>query len=126
MNSAVITKVEGRLLTSEDFVDLDIIPYSGTIKEKWTKSFSGRSALVSVDFKKEKWSLINSATFKPLLNTRCQFRVTDSNGVEYLVGTAEIPARMLYESTIEKNPGSFNGFSLSIDWKTPDGCGITE
>ena len=126
MNSAVVTKVEVRLLSAENFVDLDIIPYSGTIKEKWSKSFAGTSALVSVDFKKEKWSLANGSTFKPMLNARCQFKVTDSNGVVYLVGTRDIPARLLYESSIEKNPGSFNGYSLSIDWKTPDGCMVTE
>ena len=121
---AVVVKVENRLIGSEQFTDLDIVPFSGSITESWKKSMAGMLSKVAVDFRKEKWSAEFDATAKVLLNKRCQFRITDGNGVVRLVGTDEIPARLLYDAKLGASAGSFNGYDCSIEWLSPAGCAI--
>lgn len=122
MNSAVVIKAEYRVIGSEQFTDLDIVPYSGSITEAWQKSMAGMAAKVTVGFKKEKWSAEFDSVAKGLLNRKAQYRITDANGVVRLVGTDQIPARLLYDSRVGAAAGSFNGYEFSIDWLSPDGC----
>lgn len=122
INSAVVVKAEYRLIGSDTFIDLDIIPYSGSISETWKKPFAGLIATVAVDFKKENWSPTNNTLMKSLLNRKEQFRVTDANGTVSLVGSDKNPARLMYDAQVAAAAGSFNGFTCSITWLSPSGC----
>lgn len=122
MNSGVVIKVEYQLIGQTEYTDLDIIPYSGTISESWTKPFQGLIATTKVDFKKENWSSINDTLMKSLLNRKAQYRITDANGTISIVGTVKKPARMLYLAGIDSAPGSFNGFTCTISWISTTGC----
>ena len=122
MNAAVVVKAEYRLIDTNSFTDIDIIPYSGSISETWKKTFSGLAATVTVNFKKENWSPSNNTTMKSLLNRKAQFRITDANGTVSLVGTNENPARLLFDASVESAAASFNGFTCSISWLSPQGC----
>ena len=122
MNSGVVIKAEYKLMGESDFSDLDIVPYSGTISETWSRPFQGLMAEVKVDFKKENWSVTNNTLMKSLLNRKAQFRITDANGTVSIVGSTRKPARMLYVALVESSPGSFNGFTCSISWLSTTGC----
>jgi len=125
MNSGVVVKIEYRLIGNLIFADLDVIPYSGSISEKWKKPFAGLIATVDVDFKKENWSPANNTLMKSLLNRKAQYRVTDANGTVSLVGSDKNPSRMIYEAQVAGAAGSFNGFTCAITWLSPTGCAKT-
>jgi len=122
MNSGVVVKIEYRLIGTVPFIDLDVIPYSGTISEKWKKVFAGLIATIAVDFKKENWSPANNTLMKSLLNRKAQYRITDANGTVSLVGSDKNPARVLYDAQVSGAAGSFNGFTCAITWLSPTGC----
>ena len=122
MNSAVVLKVEYKLIGETNFTDLQVIPYSGSISEDWVKSFAGVAAKISVGFKKENWSASNDIAMKSLINRKAIFQVTDSNGTVSLVGSDENPARLRYKSSVDGSASGFNGFDCSIAWSSPSGC----
>lgn len=127
MNSAVITKIEHRVFPDENFNQLDIIPYSGKLSSPFQKTSAGNGYYnTSVAFSIAKSSASNDAILKNIVNRKAQYRVSDANGVVYLVGNETYPARLTYTRALDGSPGSFNGYQCVITCQSVVGCEVSQ
>lgn len=126
MNSAVITKIEYRIFPEANFTELKIIPHSGKLSEILQKDSASNSYYdCNVNFlmaKSEaaKDTLLNSVAIK-----KSQYRVTDANGIVYLIGTETYPARLTYNRNLDGKPGSFNGYRCIVACKSVNAITVT-
>jgi len=126
MNSAVITKIEHRIFPEAEFTPLEIIPHSGKLSSPFKKSSAGNSYYdTAVQFNIAKSELAKDVILKSIVNRKAQYRVTDANGVVYLVGSGTYPARLTYTRAIDGSPGSFNGYRCVITCQSVDGCEVS-
>ena len=125
MNSAVITKIEYRLIESQEFTELKNILYSGRPTEQVDRTRAGNLHKTSVPFKIAKVSADNDLLLQPILNRKSQFRLTDGNGAVHLVGSDQFPARLTYTKSLEGSPGSFNGYNCTITCLSPEGSVVS-
>ncbi|WP_372772128.1 hypothetical protein [Mangrovibacterium sp.] len=114
MNSAVITKIEVRLIGEESFTELPQIMYSAKLTETVERNRGGLLYQLSCPFNVAKVSAANESQIESLVNRKAQFRLTDGNGVVHLVGSDEYPARLLHQKGLNGTPGSFNGYACKI------------
>ncbi|OFX52334.1 MAG: hypothetical protein A2066_00130 [Bacteroidetes bacterium GWB2_41_8] len=118
MNSAVITKIEYRLLENQDFTILDFILYSGKFKQDPDKSGAGVKYITIVDVSVPKINADSNSIVKSINNRKAQFRITDANGTIYLLGNDEHPARLVHQKALDGTAGSFGGYKCTITYKT--------
>lgn len=116
MNSAVITKIEYRLLENPEFTILDIILYSGKLKQDQAISGAGEKYTTIVDVSVPKINPDNNSIIKSINRRKAQFRVTDANGTVYLLGNDEYPARLVHQKALDGTAGSFGGYKCTITY----------
>lgn len=121
MNAAVIVKCEYRLLENPEFSVLGHILYSGKPKEQPQKTNSGLIYTTTLDLSVSKITAENDLLIKAIVNRKVQFRVTDANGTIYLIGNDQFPARLMYDSALDGQPGSFGGYRCTITQKSTTG-----
>jgi hypothetical protein len=127
MNSAVITKIEHRIFPEANFVQLEIIPHSGKLSSPFQKNSSGNSYYnTTVTFNIAKSEPAKDAILKNIVSRKGQYRITDANGVVYLVGSETYPARLTYTRAIDGTPGSFNGYRCVITCQSVSGCEVSQ
>lgn len=126
MNSAVITKIEYRIFPEANFSALDIIPQSGKLSEPLLTNGGGNSYYdCQVPFTLAKSEAAKDTLLKSIAKRKAQYRLSDANGVVYLVGDESYPARLTYTRNLDGQPGSFNGYRCVITCKTLTGITIT-
>lgn len=126
MNSAVITKIEYRIFPESDFTALDVIPHSGKLSEPQLTDSGGNNYYdCQVPFSVAKSETAKDILLKSIANRKAQYRITDANGVVYLVGNESYPARLAYTRNLDGQPGSFNGYQCTIACKSATGSDVT-
>ena len=124
MNSAVIIKIEYRLIENQEFTEIKNILYSGNLSESIDRTKAGNLFKASISFKVAKVSPENELILKPINNRKAQFRLTDGNGFVHLVGDDDYPARLTYQKSQVGSPGGFNGYRCSITCNSPKGSSV--
>ena len=126
MNSAVITKIEYRVFPEANFTELDTIPHSVKLSELLQKDSSGNRYFdCQVNFNVAKSEAAKDTILKSIAVRKAQYRVTDANGVVYLVGDETYPARLIHNRNLDGKPGSFNGYHCTISTKNVEGIDVT-
>lgn len=126
MNSAVITKIEFRIFPETEFAEMEVIPHTGKLSSSSKVDSSGNAYYdTSVSFSVAKSESTKDTLLKSMVNRKAQYRISDANGVVYLVGTEATPARLTYTRSIEGTPGSFNGYTCTISCISIDGCEVS-
>jgi hypothetical protein len=126
MNSAVITKIEYRLLENPDFTILAFILYSAKFNEPpFKKTSAGKLYTTTLDLAIPKITSGNDTLIKSIADRKAQFKVTDANGTVYLIGNDQFPARLAHESALDGTPGSFGGYKCKITQFSTSGCTIS-
>ncbi len=119
MNTGVIIKVEVRLLTETDYLDLDVIPYSGDFAEPFSQSNAGGLYSYKGSFSIAKISNTNDTIIDGIIKRKLEFRVTDGNGTKHLVGDTSYPARLTCSREVASSAGGFNGYKCEITREAP-------
>lgn len=122
MNSAVITKIEYQLPGDEVFSNFDFIPESGKFNEEPKRTEAGTIYTTTVDFSIAGVSVIADELIKRLNPRKGNFKVTDSTGLIYYVGSESFPARLAAKSAMDGSPVSFRGYRCSISLNSTTGC----
>lgn len=122
MNSAVIVNAEYKFPEQNEFSVLDIVPHSGKLNEDPKRSGSGMLYSLKADIliagvSAEKNELMNSFNGR-----KATFRITDADGIVYLIGTENYAARMLATLDLGGSPGSFKGYRCVITYNSTKGC----
>lgn len=125
MHSTVISKVEYRQIGDENFTVADIIPESGVMNEDTDDTANGPLNKISVQFNIAAVSVATDTPMKKLRGRKLQFRLTDTNGLVHLVGDENYCARLSYQKTIDRTPGSFNGYRCKGSCNSPSGSSVS-
>lgn len=123
MHSVIIKKVEYRVIGEESFNLLDIV--SGMLNEDVQDTDNGPLNKITAPFSIANVTVETDTTLKKLRGRKLQLRLTDTNGLVHLVGDDYYCARLTYEKTIDKTPGSFNGYKCTIKCNTPSGSSVS-
>lgn len=119
MNKASVLKFEYRLLSVAEFAELYFTGFTGTIQKETGQTDAGTVHNTVINLKVPEVSSEKTTLFDSLLFQKAQFRVTDGNGCIHLVGDVQYPARMQYRQAVEAHPGSWNGYEITINHKSP-------
>lgn len=125
MNSAVIVKIEYRLIEDQEFQVLKSILYSARLEENIDRTRAGNLHQSKINFNISKICAENELVLIPLKNRKAQFRITDANGVVHLVGNDQFPARLSYRKSESGTPGSFNGYRCQVSCSSPEGSSVS-
>ncbi len=126
MNSAVITNIEYRLPGDQEFISIDFIPESGKFNEEPKRTSSGIVYNTTVDFNIAGLTVIVDELIKKLQNRKAYFKITDSTGLIFCVGTEIFPARLSAKSALDGSPGAFRGYRCTIVQNSTTGCIVME
>jgi hypothetical protein len=118
MNSAVITKIEYRLKTSPDYIDIPFIGFSANLNKIQEETTAGTRYTSTLGFKISKCSPENDEFLTSLSAQELIWRVTDANEKVHYVGSDTIPARLNFTKTIDGQPGNYNGYQLTVKAKS--------
>lgn len=124
MNSAVITEIEYKLPGQENFTVLDIVPNPEKLKEDPKQTAAGVIFTTVANFLIAGMSVELSNEIKSIVHGKAYFRITDADGVVYLVGSTDYPARLSAELDLGGTSGSFKGFRCTITQNSTTGCTI--
>lgn len=124
MNSAVLIKIEYRLIEDSEFTVLKNIIYSGKLSESIDRSNPGDLHKTKIDFHVSKICTENELVLKLIKNRKAQFRLVDANKVTHMVGDDNYPARLTYQKSLLGTPGSFNGYRCTITCSSPFGSSV--
>ena len=119
MNAGIVIKIEYRLLTHAEFTGLRFTGFSGTISKNTQETSAGIIHETHVKLKIPNINETITALLDCLLNRKAQFRITDGNGKQHLVGDDSFPARLSYTQGIDGSPGSWNGYQVTVNHKSP-------
>ncbi|MDR0694709.1 MAG: hypothetical protein LBF81_05370 [Prevotellaceae bacterium] len=102
---------------------LNIVQFSGTLAEEWSEEPAGMLSTVTIQAELRRSSEQNDRLLLELLKSQHHYRITDMNGYQYLIGTADYLPRLTYQRAIAKlNP---NGYKLKLIYKSPKGLVIS-
>jgi hypothetical protein len=105
------------------WTQLNIVKLSCTLSEEWTEEPAGMVSSVTIEAKIRWISEIHDRTMEYLMRYPNHYRLTDMNGVQYLLGDDDYIPRLTYVRSIAQlNP---NGYSVKITFKSPHGLKIT-
>ena len=119
MNTGIIIKIEARLLPDGEFIEIDFTGFSGNIYKKTGQTNAGNIHETTIKLKIPEIQNAITKMLDGLLNRKAQYRVTDGNGKIHLVGDNNYPARLNYDQGIDGQPGSWNGYTVTIIHKSP-------
>lgn len=122
MNSAVITKVEYKLPEDLNFSVIDFVPQSGKMNEEPKATGAGTIYTTIIEFNIAGLSVVADELVKRLNNRKAYFKLTDSEGLVYNVGSENFAARFLAKSALDGSPGSFRGYRCFITLNSTSGC----
>jgi len=116
-----IKKIEFRKATAapNSFVELKIVHLSCTLEENWENETAGPLSTVKIRTEIRSSNILNDAKLLPFVGQWYVFRVTDMQGVGYIIGDDEyMPVVTLKRSIAKFNP---NGYEISITYKSTKG-----
>lgn len=122
MNSAVIVKIEWKKSADPEFSVFDMIPHSGTISESFEETSAGRVFTLSAGFKIARSNPTTDNKLAEITGPDIVFRITDANGLVYLMNDHRFRSRFSYTRRLDGTPGSFNGYDCVISRKSTSGC----
>jgi hypothetical protein len=125
MYSVVITKVEYKPITDENFTEMDIVPGSGLLNEETDKTGQGTLHKTTVQFDIANVTAVKDTLMKSLKSRKLEFRLTDSNKLVHLVGDENYFARLKYQKIIDTTPGTFNGYRCNVNCNSPSGSSVS-
>lgn len=122
MNSAVITKVEYMFPGENEYTVLDIVPHAGKLSHEPKLTSAGLLYSAKADFLIAGTSTELNQQMSILNARKSIFRLTDADGLVYIVGSESYPARILSVLDLGGSPGSFKGYRCTITLTSPTGC----
>ena len=126
MNTGIIIKIEARLLTVDEFTEIDFTGFSGTISKETSQNDAGILHETEIGLKIPHIQPVITDLLDSLLFRKAQFRVLDGNGKTHLVGDNSYPARLSYVQGLDGNSGSWNGYTVTINHKSPQSYPLSE
>ena len=126
MSVGIVKKIEYRLLTAVGFTEFSFTGFTGSIRKEISRNNGNVLHSTSISLKVAEITGVKTAQLDGLLYRKAQYRVTDGNGKIHLVGDDNYPARLNYESSIDGQPGSRNGYFINILHQSPKSYPISE
>jgi hypothetical protein len=124
MNSAVISKIEYRFPGNAQFTEIWFTQFSASLKEKAATTKAGTLYTATINFKVAKNSSGNDTLLKSLARRKAIYQLTDANGTVFIAGTDKVRARLEFQRAIDGKPGNFNGYNVTVTYKSKNGCDI--
>jgi hypothetical protein len=126
MSIGIIRKMEYRLLENAEFSEFSFTGFSGTIRKVTQRPNGNVLHTTTISLKAPEITETKTAQLDGLLFRKAQYRVTDGNGRIHLVGDGFYAARLAYEQGINGQPGSWNGYTITITHLSPESYPVSE
>ncbi|MDR1984093.1 MAG: hypothetical protein LBQ28_04650 [Prevotellaceae bacterium] len=121
MTKLGIKKIEYRPLGSDEsaWAQLKNVSLSATLSEEWSEDPAGKISTVTVKCEIRNSNQAGDKILRHLKDRYYQYRVTDMNDKQYIIGNEDYIPVFLFSRTI----GSLkvNGYTVNITYKSPDG-----
>jgi hypothetical protein len=114
-----IKKIEYRADNTDVWHELKTVSLSVILSEDLSDSPAGKYSTVKVDAEIRNSSEDNDAMLRRLSAFFYQYRITDMNGHQYMLGNAEYRANFTFSRSL--GDLKTNGYKISIEYKSPDG-----
>ncbi|NQU52179.1 MAG: hypothetical protein HQ522_06525 [Bacteroidetes bacterium] len=119
MSVGIITKIEHRILPDGVFAEFSFTGFSGTILKTTAQTPAGTIHETTIRLKIPEVQSVITNLLDGLLHRKAQYQITDGNGKIHLVGDDSYPARLEYVQGLDGQPGSWNGYTVTINHKSP-------
>lgn len=126
MSVGIIRKIEYRLLEDSEFSEFSFTGFSGTIRKETSRPNGNVLHTTTISLKVPEITGTKTAQLDGLLFRKAQYKVTDGNGSVHTVGDNFHPARLAYEQGINGQPGSWNGYTITITHYSPESYPVSE
>jgi hypothetical protein len=114
-----IKKIEYRAAANDAWKELKTVSLSATLSEEWSNESAGKVSTVTVAAEIRNSSKVNDIIFKYLSNWYYQYRITDMNDRQYLLGNDEYRADFTFNRSI--GGLNANGYTIKIEYISPEG-----
>lgn len=126
MNVAVIIKIEIKIQGALDFESITLTGFTGNLAKVAVKTRAGIHYTTTIKFKTPNCSEATTQILDWWIGRKAEIKATDANGMVHLVGDGTYPARLIYEQSIDGNPGGWNGYDVTITHISPVSYTISE
>ncbi|MDR2066018.1 MAG: hypothetical protein LBP85_09985 [Prevotellaceae bacterium] len=115
-----IKKIEYRSSENDNnWIELKTVHLSATLTEEWSEEAAGKYSTVKVNAQIRNSSKTMDLILEYLSNLYWQYRITDMNGREYILGNSEYRANFNYSRSF--GGLNANGYEISIEYESPEG-----
>jgi hypothetical protein len=114
-----IKKIEYRVDNTDIWRELKMVSLSSTLTEDWSDKPAGKYSTVKVEAEIRNSSKANDILLEYLSKWYYQYRITDMNGCQYLLGNNEYRADFNFSRSF--GDLKVNGYNISIEYISPDG-----
>ncbi len=125
MNAAIVIKIEARILPDGEFTEINFTGFSGTLSKEPARNEAGILHETVIGLKIPHIQAVITEQLDGLLFRKAQYRILDGNGQTHLVGDTRYPARLSYVQGLDGTPGSWNGYTVTINHKSPKSYPLT-